>query len=235
MPGIPSKVVGVFCSLLLHLAAIALVAAGGGAGAPAVNAVAVGGPAPLRVTIVHERDGLLPVPVPVLAAPKPEQVPAVRRPAAIGRTPRRTPRLNASVLPPDGAALAPAPPAAPAAVLAPTPVPTLAPSMIPVAMNVMPARPVRVSPDEAKALRYHDTYPSLPDALRLQGTRLRVMVDVCISETGAVAQVTFAPGTSDLLSQLLRPAIAEWRYHPLEVAGVPTAFCHLVRLEYRVP
>jgi hypothetical protein len=243
MPGIPSKVVGLFCSVLLHGGAIALVAAQGGA--PVVGPLAVGGPAPLRVMIVHERDGLLPLPalLPPAAVTVAMSVPVASRPGAVrGQTARRAPRMNVSVLPPEATVPAPlpslppltAPPQAPMP-SAPRAMPPLPPSLIPVAMNVMPDRPVRVSPDEAKALRYHDVYPSLPDAVRLEGTRLRVMVDVCVSAAGAVDQVTFAPGTSDLLSQLLRPAIAEWRYHSLEVAGVATAFCHLVRLEYRVP
>jgi hypothetical protein len=61
------------------------------------------------------------------------------------------------------------------------------------------------------------------------------MVDVCVSTQGIVDQVSFAPGTSHLLAQLLRPAVSEWRYHPLQLHGAPAPFCHLVRLEYRVP
>jgi outer membrane biosynthesis protein TonB len=95
-----------------------------------------------------------------------------------------------------------------------------------------PARPVHIAPGLARSLRIYDTFPRMPELLRMQNRTEAVDVNICVSERGAVREVNLL-GASEALARSLREAIASWRYRPLHLAGTPTPFCHALRLSYR--
>lgn len=224
---VSSKVVGALGSLGVHLLALVVLAATGGGGHVDMGPMSVAVP----VTLVSARQ-LAAAPVlwsPGATAPGPAPAATLAR-----RSPRRGTRPLASATP-MLASVAPAAVSAARTVPAPAPEPARVAPAVPATDPTAPIGPLRLTPDQARALRYQDSYPSLPDSVRLAGTKLRVMVDVCVSALGAVEQVSFDPDTSAPLARLLKEAIVEWRYYPPQVAGVAVPFCHQVRLEYRVP
>jgi protein TonB len=126
----------------------------------------------------------------------------------------------------------PAPPAPPP----PAPPP---PTMIPVALRTGPApaehppRPAYLDPGVAQGLRITDSFPNLPEPLRLRGARHLVIAEICVSVTGAVTDVRIASQpVARPLVEALNAALLTWRYRPWLVDGVATPFCHAVRIAY---
>jgi hypothetical protein len=114
------------------------------------------------------------------------------------------------------------------------------PRMMPVALGPARApgatapRPVYLDPGVAQGLRLEDSFPNLPEALRMPGARHVVMAEVCVARTGAVASARIAgEAASRPLGEALRHAILGWRYRPFLVDGAPTPFCHLLRIAYQ--
>jgi hypothetical protein len=132
------------------------------------------------------------------------------------------------------------PSADPAALAAPAPKPLPAhdrestlPGSLPSPL-VTPVHPLRIPPELAKALRTYEEFPRAPESLRRRGMQQIVVVEVCVSERGAVDGVTFAGGGVGALPRALRDAIQTWRYHALVMDGAATPFCHEMRIEYRL-
>jgi len=150
------------------------------------------------------------VPAELAAEPDPAgEIPAMEPPAAAAQEAREADAaLAADRAPPP----APAPPLASAA----------------------PARWLQLPARIAKALRLYDTFPRLPEPLRAPGAAYVVVLDVCVSNEGAVSDVMITRGATDPLDTAVRAAVRTWRYRPLIVAGTPMPFCHVVQIDYRM-
>jgi hypothetical protein len=99
---------------------------------------------------------------------------------------------------------------------------------------VTPVHPLHIAPELAKALRTYEEFPRMPEPLRRAGMQQIVVLEVCVSERGAVDAVTFAGGGNGALPRALRDAIQTWRYHALVMDGAAMPFCHEMRIEYRL-
>jgi hypothetical protein len=95
------------------------------------------------------------------------------------------------------------------------------------------AQPVRLAPEAARALRVYDVFPSAPASVRTLGGSETLLVEICVSQAGAVSGVRFELGGGGALANSVGAAIATWRYQPLLVGGAPQPFCHEVKIEYR--
>jgi protein TonB len=102
------------------------------------------------------------------------------------------------------------------------------------AAAVAAARPTHVGSEVAKALRVYDAFPGLPEPMRAAGAEHVVVVDVCVSDAGAVSDVVITRGAAAALDSTLRATIRTWRYRPLFVSGAPMPFCHTVQIDYRM-
>jgi TonB family protein len=91
-----------------------------------------------------------------------------------------------------------------------------------------------LSPTEAKYLRIYETFPSLPSSLRKRGRIYTVGVQLCIAVDGRVARVVLEETAHQELDGAVLTAVHTWRYRPLLVRGVPSPFCHRVRIHYMV-
>jgi hypothetical protein len=80
--------------------------------------------------------------------------------------------------------------------------------------------------DEIRPVRLYDPFPSLPTG------DVDVTVEVCVSGQGAVSDARIDGGAPEPSRSALRRAILSWRYRPLEIKGVQTAFCHRMRITY---
>ncbi len=133
---------------------------------------------------------------------------------------------------PTRVAVAPAPallpPPAPAGLTATTPGNGIAPQAPPARR----AEPVRVGHGVARSLRIFDSFPRMPEVLRLQQRNEAVDVEICVSAQGSVRDVRLR-GASEALARILREALFTWRYRPLIQADGPVPFCHDLRLTYR--
>jgi outer membrane biosynthesis protein TonB len=98
-----------------------------------------------------------------------------------------------------------------------------------------PPSPVfHVSAGLAQALRVYDVFPSMPDAMRAAGIAAAVSVEICVTDSGNVSEVTLDTATAPALRDVLRSAIRTWRYRPLVLAGSATPFCHDMQVRYSV-
>jgi hypothetical protein len=220
--------IGAGLSSLLHAAGLLLIWTG--RPAPSVE-----GPPALTVAMadadrvdVPDDDRPAPAPPPPQGASRPPPVwqgprpPAPRRPAPApslltGSRPDRAPQLFATTAAAPsfiGAALPAAPPRRPSAL----------------ALRPAPRPPVPVDPDLARRLRIYDSFPAMPAGAV---PRSLATVTVCVSARGQADEVTIAGGVPPANAAVLRGAVLTWRYHPLLVDGVPTPFCHLIRIEYQ--
>jgi hypothetical protein len=162
---------------------------------------------------------------PPRARPAPVPRPALRRQGRAAHI-RRT---VASQAPP--APLAPpAPVEAPPAPVAPTP--PQSGSGVDRQAPAPAASPPLVTAAVARSLRVYDTFPRMPEILRMAPHAELVEAEICVSERGSVNDVRLRGG-SGVLERVLRDAITSWRYRPYVVGGVATPFCHVLRLAYR--
>ncbi len=163
-----------------------------------------------------------------LPVAKPLEPPSLVQPAAVAPPPLIQPSATAGDPTPtpargDEAARAAAAVAAGGTASFPTP-----PSPNPSAATHL------LSPTDAKYLRIYETFPSLPSSLRKRGRIYRVAVQLCIDRDGRVADVMLVESADQQLDASVVAAVHTWRYRPLLVAGVPSPFCHRVRLHYWV-
>jgi hypothetical protein len=82
------------------------------------------------------------------------------------------------------------------------------------------------SAEELRPVRLYDPFPNLPTS------DVDVTVQVCVSGQGAVSDARIDGGAPEPSRNALRRAILSWRYRPLEIKGVQTAFCHRMRITY---
>jgi len=103
--------------------------------------------------------------------------------------------------------------------------------LLPAKIDGFPRQPARrsLSPGLARALRVFDTFPRSPEGMSL--AHANVVVEVCVSDQGAVSNV-IARGATGSFNDTVRRAILTWRYRPFTVNGAPTPFCHLMRISY---
>jgi hypothetical protein len=104
---------------------------------------------------------------------------------------------------------------------APVPAPEVAPPKIP-----------QVSAGLARSLRVYDYFPSMPEPARLAGLAQAVLVQICVSGSGGVSEITMDHRAAASLEEALRSAIRTWRYRPLMVQGSATPFCHALEIRY---
>jgi hypothetical protein len=199
----------------------------------AIVAVAAGASRPVSVLVSREEWSLA-VTVELMASTEvvaAEQAPSGRaaeraRPRG-RRVPARAvlavtaPATTAPTLPVAGERPASAPSVPVAGEPAPQPVPQ------PTAKSAM-----RVPPSVARALRVHEFFPVI-GALHPGRQPEPVMLEVCVSEGGAVSSVGTG-GATDAVGLRLRAAVLTWRYRPLVIDGRPTPFCHWLRVTYEV-
>jgi TonB family protein len=153
-----------------------------------------------------------------------------RRPAAFAVA---TP-IAADGVPVPSAPVADPPPSAPEAPIAAetaiVPLPRLAgPSPGEPSPRELPAA---ISAGEASYLRTYETFPSLPRSLWISGRTYHVLVEVCVTDGGRVADVLVRSGAAPELDRTLVSAVRSWRYRPRIVAGAARPFCHLMKMEY---
>ena len=98
-----------------------------------------------------------------------------------------------------------------------------------------PARaPPVVSGVVARALRVYDTFPRMPEILRMGAHAEITEAEICVSEQGSVHSVRLR-GASAPLEHALRAAILTWRYRPYVMNGQTVPFCHVSRFVYGAP
>jgi hypothetical protein len=103
----------------------------------------------------------------------------------------------------------------------------------PGAVDPSPAPAERwVPPGEARDLRLYDVYPVMPQSVWARAARYAVNLAICVSNDGAVSDVTVRGGGGPGVETVLRDAIQTWRYRPRMVAGVAVPFCHQMNIQY---
>jgi hypothetical protein len=236
-------------SLIAHGAAAALIAS-----APVGRSAPAGSAATTPVlTFVELRDPPPAVPAPAATAtatttpsPQPAPLRSGRRVATVARRhrPTTTPLVAPSarlhreiprddvaptahpVSPPVSAPAAPAQPALAAALPAGT-------GTSPGATVVSDApEPRWLDAGDARYLRIRDSFPGLPDHLRSGPGPYVVLTRICVGASGQVTSVGIEQGADPALDGAIAAAVRGWLYRPLMVAGVPRAFCHLMRFNY---
>jgi outer membrane biosynthesis protein TonB len=108
-----------------------------------------------------------------------------------------------------------------------------------------PTRPAPVPPDKAtplklphvsaglaRALRFYDDFPSLPELARAAGPRQVVDIEICVTDGGVVSEITMDHRAAAALEDALRTAIRTWRYRPLVIGGTARPFCHELEIRY---
>lgn len=97
----------------------------------------------------------------------------------------------------------------------------------------LPGRPMRVSMNFAAYLRTFDPVPSLPESAWPPGRNTNsVLLEICVSERGEVADVIVRQSAGPDVDQSLLGVIRTWRYRPRVVRGTAQPFCHPIRLVY---
>jgi hypothetical protein len=99
----------------------------------------------------------------------------------------------------------------------------------------LPGRPsTRVSMEYGAYLRIAESFPGSPDSCWPPG-RLdnSLLVEVCVSETGDVSDVTVRESACHDADSTLTSAMRNWRYRPLRLKGMPRAFCHPIKVVYK--
>lgn len=86
--------------------------------------------------------------------------------------------------------------------------------------------------EQATALRVHDVFPRMPEALWPGWRPYIVALEVCVDEEGGVGEVHLLSSAAPRLDQMVAAAARTWRYHPLVLAGTPIPFCHAVVIKY---
>lgn len=105
-------------------------------------------------------------------------------------------------------------------------------SWLPTAATEQP--PPAITAREASYLRTYETFPNLPRSLWVYGRTYRVLVEVCVTDAGEVADVMVKSGAAPELDQTLVSAVRSWRYRPRIVGGAARPFCHLMKMEYKL-
>jgi TonB family protein len=108
----------------------------------------------------------------------------------------------------------------------------MASSWLPTAATEQP--PPAITAREASYLRTYETFPNLPRSLWVYGRTYRVLVEVCVTDAGEVADVMVKSGAAPELDQTLVSAVRSWRYRPRIVGGAARPFCHLMKMEYKL-
>jgi TonB family protein len=92
---------------------------------------------------------------------------------------------------------------------------------------VAPASPP-VPPRRARLLidpQLHPYRPRVPREIIRPGARFWAIVQVCVSDTGAVTSAQVRKSGHPRLDAPIKAALMRWRYAPAEVDGRPVASC----------
>lgn len=85
------------------------------------------------------------------------------------------------------------------------------------------SKPVRLAEETAAAIVTKKVPPAYPLKALVGGIQGTVVLNIIISETGAVQEATVASGDPDL-AQAAIESVKQWKYSPYMVAGKPTSF-----------
>jgi len=89
-----------------------------------------------------------------------------------------------------------------------------------------------IAPEEARALRVYDVFPSLPEHPGVSGRDYSVQLEICVTAEGLVSGITMNAGIPPAVEDALRHAILTWRYRPRMIGGTPVPFCHRMLISY---
>ena len=96
-----------------------------------------------------------------------------------------------------------------------------------------PAAPRSLAPYMAKQQLIDGPNPELPAALNRGDYLYRVLVQICVSTTGAVDKVTLKVGADPLLNEAVMSKVRTWKFRALMANNVPIPFCYLGTFEFK--
>jgi hypothetical protein len=110
--------------------------------------------------------------------------------------------------------------------------PPIAETMLAAVATVAPApralpAVAELSSRQGSYLRISDSFPE--NGL---GRHFTVVMRVCVAATGAVDSVTVQESGGPDADRMLARDLRSWRYRPLMMEGIPTPFCHCIRMDY---
>lgn len=98
---------------------------------------------------------------------------------------------------------------------------------------VAPAAPKFLPPNMAKQQLLDGPNPELPAALNRGDYLYRVLVQICVSTTGAVDKVTLKMGADPLLNEAVMSKVRTWKFRALMANNVPVPFCYPATFEFK--
>jgi hypothetical protein len=98
---------------------------------------------------------------------------------------------------------------------------------------VAPAAPKFLPPNMAKQQLIDGPSPDLPPALNRGDYLYRVLVQICVSTTGAVDKVTLKMGADPLLNEAVLSKVKTWKFRALMANNVPVPFCYPATFEFK--
>jgi hypothetical protein len=199
-----------FTSIAVHVVLILLIARA--PGSRLVAAEPVDHTEDILLVAIGQAETVV-MPAPVLE-PDVMSAPAVRAHRTIVATATRRPEVNlvAAATPPRMQEMPP-----------PRSVGPLRAAVVPTAL---------IAPEEARALRVYDVFPSLPEHPDLTGTDYAVQLEICVTTGGLVGGIKMNGGIPPAMEAGLRHAILTWRYRPRLVDGMAVPFCHRMLVSY---
>jgi TonB family protein len=103
------------------------------------------------------------------------------------------------------------------------------------ASAVEPVGTVELAPGAAEGSLLRRTEPEYPEAARLQRIQGLVVLEVRIGRNGAIQNVKWVSGRSQLLANAAIAAVKQWQFRPHMVQGQPVEMQTKVILNFKLP